>query len=157
MRRLPSTVFDCRDVLLGCARSVGELLLCQLCHQPGALHHSTGPGSILNLEHISHIPRLHAIACRWFCVVDAPGAPSVGTSRLSEDRVDSLITDVLFVVESADVSRHECFDALSPFAECESARQPQEVPHAGLSHIETSRPADSRRHSVTRSLGIRTA
>ncbi|MEO6122199.1 MAG: hypothetical protein ABIR32_00715 [Ilumatobacteraceae bacterium] len=60
---------DSSDVLLRCARSVSELLLCQLGHQPGALHHSTGPRPILNFEQISYTTELHAIACSQRCVV----------------------------------------------------------------------------------------
>ena len=124
MRWLPSTVLDCRDVLLGCASSVSELLLCQLCHQPGALHHSTGPRSILKLEHISHVPMLHAIACRKPCVVETLGNPAVGTSRLPEDRVDSLVADVFLVVESADVGGDEGFDAVPEASCCLCERHP---------------------------------
>ena len=37
---------------------------------------------------------------------------------LSEDRVDSLIADVLFVVESADVSGYERLDAVAEASCC---------------------------------------
>ena len=128
MRWLPPTVLDCGDVLLGCSGGVSELLLCELCHQPGAPHHSARPSSILNLEHITHSHAIQAIACRESAEIetlrafldrpelpavahaDPPNAlvsdvtrPELQLGDLSEDRVDWLVGDVFFVVEGTNV------------------------------------------------------
>ena len=62
----------------------------------------------------SHNPKVSAATV----VHGAMALGAVVHTSLSKDRVDSLVADLFFVVEGADVGGDECFDAVSESSRC---------------------------------------